>query len=282
MKHLNKNFLAISVSLILLISALIPNVAFGQKAFFSNCKLELNLKDKEGKKYMKYHYNLNVQNAKNHTIKVVMYLESPEGTRLRGKDGKILKREKSFNINYDNSKLEDKWLWFYNSEIDPLPGKNTYYVHCEAVDMAKKKTIGKSDYMTFTMTGAYKKKATFKNCFLEFNVENKGKNMLKCNYTLNVTGEKDKEVKLVMYVETPKGNPHTFKNGHKMMVESVYKISYDNSNLKNKWLGIYNDSLNPLPGKHTYYIRIVAYDKATGKAIGQSEYMEFTMTGAYG
>lgn len=48
---------------------------------------------------------------------------------------------------------KNKFIWMYNSDIHPKQGKNTYYVHIEVFDAETDKEIGRSDDLTFTMTG---------------------------------------------------------------------------------------------------------------------------------
>ena len=123
---------------------------------------------------------------------------------------------------------------------------------------------------------------SFKECWLEHNVIENDKKMIKCHYDMNVYGAAGHEIKLVMSVECPKGDPHYGTNGRPVEYSKTFDNPYDNTGYHDRWIGIYNSSINPSPGKHTYYIRLRVYDLTTGECLGGSEYMSFTMTGAYG
>ena len=57
------------------------------------------------------------------------------------------------------------------------------------------------------------------------------------------------------------------------------KNKTDSYSLKNKIIWMWNSDIHPKKGKHTYYVRLVAYDAKTYEEVGSSEYMSFTMTG---
>lgn len=128
----------------------------------------------------------------------------------------------------------------------------------------------------------YTRTAIFSECWLEHNVVYNDKKMIKCHYDANIYGAAGHKVKLVMSIECPKGERHYGTNGRPVEYSKTFDNNYDNSGYHDKWIGIYNSSINPLPGKHTYYVRLTFYDLTTGEFLGESEYMSFTMTGAYG
>ena len=164
MKHTNKLFL-IMASMIMMVSTMISNDVFGQKATFSNCALELNLKDDNGKTYFKYNFTAEITGINKHDIDMTLIVECPKGEMHTytiegdyGGDGLIrypVYKDKSFkNKNKtDSCSLKNKFIWMYNSDVHPKKGKNTYYVYIEAKDAQTGKNIGKSDYLSFTMTG---------------------------------------------------------------------------------------------------------------------------------
>lgn len=275
-------------------------------ATFSQCSLEHNVMYND-RKMLKCNYIANVQGVKGHDIQFVMTIESPKGTFHYGNDGKVLEsKSKTLTASYDNSKF-DRWQGFYNDNLNPLPGKNTYYVRITAKDLTTGKTLGESDYLTYTQTGSSNSKnnssnnnssknksnnnssknqsssgpsVTFSKCNLEHNVINNNRKMLKCNYTANVIGVKGHDVQFTMTIECPKGTLLYGKNGNALESKTkALDATYDNSKF-DSWLGIYNDNLNPLPGKNTYYVRVTVKDLTTGKTLGKSNYVTYTQTGS--
>lgn len=127
----------------------------------------------------------------------------------------------------------------------------------------------------------YAQLATFEDCRIEQNAEEKGKKMLKCHYTARKIKAQGHKTVVVMTVETSKGEPHHTKNGGIVKAEKVIKNDnkYNSILLEDRWIGIYHSNLNLLSGKHTYYVRLLIYDLVTGDLLGRSDYMTFTMTG---
>ena len=272
---------------------------------FSQCNLEHNVMYND-KKMLKYSYVANVRGVKGHEIQFIMTIESPKGTFHYGKDGKVLEsKSKTLTASYDNTKF-DKWQGIYNDNLNPLPGKNTYYVRITAKDLTTGKTLGESDYLTYTQTGSSNNKnssnsnnnnknknnsssnkqsssgpsVTFSQCNLEHNVIHNDRKMLKCNYIANVQGVKGHEIQFTMTIECPKGTLIYGKDGKVLEAKSkTLTASYENTKF-DKWQGIYNDNLNPFPGKNTYYVRITAKDLTTGKTLGKSDYLTYTQTGS--
>jgi len=123
-------------------------------------------------------------------------------------------------------------------------------------------------------------KATFSNCKLEENVIYKDKEMLKFSYDYNIKRAFGHEVQLVLSVESPKGTTHYKKDGNPLENKSdSFVVNSDDFSDQNKWKGLYNSSLNPKPGKNTYYAILRAFDLTTGEVIGKSDYFKFKLTG---
>ncbi len=124
--------------------------------------------------------------------------------------------------------------------------------------------------------------ATFSNLRLEHNVPDKdGRKMLQFHYEMSVSGCLGHIVKVYMYVEMPKGTYHKFSDGNNMVtVSNALKCQWSQTKTTGDWwVAIYNDRLNPLSGKNTYYTRLWAKDENTGKWIGHSDYLTFYNTG---
>ncbi|MBR6181187.1 MAG: hypothetical protein IKQ77_08250 [Prevotella sp.] len=123
----------------------------------------------------------------------------------------------------------------------------------------------------------------FSNIRLEHNIpdnNNNGRKFLKFNFSATIEGCLNHKVKFYMYVETPQNQRHRYSNGTEMVSTSVvYEIKNSSTLISNLWVGIYNDTLNPLPGTNTYHTCIMAKDETTGRWLGSSSYLDFTNTG---
>lgn len=277
-------------------------------ATFSNCKLEQNVMYND-KKMLKFTYDYHIQNAKGHEVQLVMSVECPKGTtHLKTNGNPLENRRDPFIVNTDDYIKKECWAGLYNSTLNPKPGENTYYVCIRAHDLTTGKILGKSDYFSYTQTGSSKSNnnasqnksnnnaskngnssqnqsssgpsVTFSKCNLEHNVIHNNRKILKCNYTANVKGVKGHDVQFIMTIECPKGTLLYGKNGNALESKTqALDATYDNSKF-DSWIGIYNDNLNPLPGKNTYYVQVTAKDLTTGKILGKSDYVTYTQTGS--
>lgn len=271
-------------------------------ATFSNCKLEHNVIYND-KKMLKFSYDYNIEGAKGHEVQIVATVECPKGTPHLKKDGNPLEnRRDPFIVNSD-SYSKNAWVGFYNDNLNPKPGKNSYYVCARVHDLTTGKVLGKSDYLSYTQTGnsnnnksnnksnsksnksnsnsnktnkktSNKPSASFSNCWLEPNVLQNDQRALKCHYDLVINGVKGHSCKLVVSIESPKGCVlYESRTGHNPQRDS------------SKWIGgadaIYNYKFVQ-PESTTYYVRYMLYDETTGTTLGSSGYMTFTMTGGYG
>ncbi len=162
MKH--SKLLLIAASMLML-SVMTSKTVFGQRMTFSNCNLELNLKDDNGKYYMKFNFSAEATGMKNHDAELYLVVECPKGEDHTytedgdyGGEGLLqypvqkLKEFKNKNKT-DSFSLKNKFIWMYNSDIHPKKGKNTYYMRIIAYDAETGDEIGRSGYQTFTMTG---------------------------------------------------------------------------------------------------------------------------------
>lgn len=122
---------------------------------------------------------------------------------------------------------------------------------------------------------------TFSDLSLKLNVpDDSGKKMLQFHYKMKISGCQGHEVKVYMYVDIPKGTGHKFADGKQMVSISKPLTCTEETTSFNRWNGIYNDKLNPLPGKNTYYTRLFVMDVNTGKWIGNSDFLSFDNTGS--
>lgn len=123
---------------------------------------------------------------------------------------------------------------------------------------------------------------SFSDLRLVHNVpDNNGRQMLQFHYKMTVTGCQGHNVKAYMFVDIPQGTGHKYANGNNMVASAnSMKCTWESTSTTGDWwIGIYNDQLNPLPGKKTYYTRLWVKDENTGKWIGYSNFLNFDMTG---
>ena len=84
-----------------------------------------------------------------------------------------------------------------------------------------------------------------------------------------------------MLVDIPQGVTHYYANGNKMTAQSGnLHCSWETTNFNNGMLAIYNDQLNPRPGKNTYYTRLGVWDETLKRYIGWSDFLSFENTGS--
>lgn len=134
---------------------------------------------------------------------------------------------------------------------------------------------------------AFGQSARINNFRVEHNVTDagNGRQMLKARYTMEAHGLRGHTLIPVLFIDRQPGVSHYFANNSQMKQDGPeYYVEYEDTywNGDSQFIGIYNDSLNPLPGKHTYNTRMFVYDKTTGQFIGNSNtpFISFDMTGA--
>ena len=126
------------------------------------------------------------------------------------------------------------------------------------------------------------------NLSIIHNVNDNGRPMLKVCFTLEAHGLQGHTLIPVLFVDRDKGVGHVYKNGQPMKHDGTqYYVPYQDTywNGDGQFIGIYNDSLNPLPGKHTYNVRILVWDSTTSSYVGSTdindtEWCSYDMTGA--
>lgn len=120
---------------------------------------------------------------------------------------------------------------------------------------------------------------TFTSCELRHNVPQRdGKKMIQMHVSMKATDCYGHQLRAYMFVDIPKGTGHHFANGKKMITSRPLYCNSNNCNL-NYWLGFFNNDLNPLPGKRTYYTRILVKDESLNRWIGSSDFRSFNNTG---
>ena len=108
-----------------------------------------------------------------------------------------------------------------------------------------------------------------------------GQKMLQFWFGCSIKGARGHNVAFIMSIECPQGTYHKYANGTDMVYEHTNHVylGWDDTNVNNQWLGTYNNALNPKPGTNTYFAHISVKDVNTGRIIGRSNYLTFTMTG---
>lgn len=137
-------------------------------------------------------------------------------------------------------------------------------------------------FVLSSWNSVFAQSVTFSDIRLEHNVpDNNGRNMLQFHYSVTVTGCQGHDVRIYMWVDIPQGVTHYYADGNKMISQSdILHCPWETTNFQNGWIGIYNDQLNPKPGKNTYYTRLGAWDETLGKYIGWSDFLSFENTGS--
>lgn len=105
-----------------------------------------------------------------------------------------------------------------------------------------------------------------------------GRHMIRLYYNFHFSGIQDKIVP-VMVVYTEDGNIHHYVNGNEMMIEDDAIESNGQHEEINRWLGVFVDTFNPLPGKHTYATLIVIYNATIGQVVRKGDVHTFECEG---
>lgn len=279
---------------------------------FSDCSIELNAKDDNGNERMVYHFTAEASGMGEHGLQMILSVESPKGiphtyVDNEGDEIEVVAKKDFKNKNKtDSFSLKNKIVGIQNSKLHLKKGEHTYYVRLTAYDENTRAEIGSSPYMAVTMTGngssnsssnkgnsksnsnsssnkqnSGEPKATFSNCNLEHNVMYNDKKMLKFSCDYNIQEAQGHEVQLVMSVECPKGTTHLKTDGKPLENKrDPFIVNTDNYIRKDFWFGLYNSTLNPKPGKNTYYVCVRVHDLTTGKILGKSDYFSYTQTGS--
>lgn len=125
------------------------------------------------------------------------------------------------------------------------------------------------------------------NVRLEHNVpdRNNGRTMIQVHFNMEVHGANGHNIIPAMFVDCPQGTPHHFSDGSNMKADGcTYTSNYEDCHWNGDlWIGIYNDKLNPKPGKNTYYVRVGIWDCNLGRWINDwnnTPYVSYDMTGS--
>lgn len=128
----------------------------GVSVKFSNLRLTYDQKDaSNGRTMLQLHYSLTAVGLLNHKLVPVLAIEKPKETFHKFADGNDMKQVgNELLCNYQSTTFNGQWQAIYVDALNPLPGKQTYYACIYVVDKTTNQLIAKSDYMTFTNTGA--------------------------------------------------------------------------------------------------------------------------------
>ncbi len=125
--------------------------------------------------------------------------------------------------------------------------------------------------------------ATFSNIWIEHNVMRGDRKCLAIHVSVIVKGMKGETVKLVAYVESPKGKGHRDTNGSYCTNKGTVCASkkgnciYESSQWSDFVIHLPNNEVHPKSGKNEYYVRVLAWRGSD--CIGQSSYTTFSMRG---
>lgn len=128
----------------------------GASVKFSNLRLTHDQKDaSNGRTMLQLHYSLTAVGLLNHKLVPVLTIELPKETLHKFADGTDMKQVgNELLCNYQSTTFNGQWQAIYVDALNPLPGKQTYYACIYVVDKTTNQLIAKSDYISFTNTGA--------------------------------------------------------------------------------------------------------------------------------
>ena len=154
----------------------------------------------------------------------------------------------------------------------PSAGKN-YYYQFAAYDEKTGDLLGQSQRIEQYIGNA----VVFKDQRLNLNDVEDGVSAVTYSFHLDFILPEAHDLKLVCALETDKhGRRHHFADGREMIKEHYWKNDKKwVSGYLNVCMGFDYDEINPLPGKHTYYMHIYVYDGNTGKYITESSALSF-------
>lgn len=141
-----------AISFVLFCVLFTLNISAGGSALISNCSWTTESGN------MIFHLNIDINECKNQTVSVIAYIHNSDGTKLSDQnnsyctpDGQVAAHV-DVTPKYDSSHWDDLQITIPNSELDPRPGNNSYYVNFEVHKNGV--TIGrKSKACSYTMTG---------------------------------------------------------------------------------------------------------------------------------
>ena len=127
---------------------------------------------------------------------------------------------------------------------------------------------------------------SFKNIWLEHNVNSNGTTGMKVHVHLEIDGMKGKQCRAIAYFDHPQGTGVKDQNGSYCTTDgnvcaSVdFSPSYDSSIFEDMTIFIPNSELHLYPGEKTYYVRVFAQDLNSRRFLGNSNFTSFSGTGS--
>lgn len=140
---------------VLLVSLFVySNPIFSQSASFSGLRLEHNYLNGNGRKMLKFNYNITLNGCLGHNIRVYMFVDIPKGKGHKFASGEVMSAISGVLCPSKNYvRFEGGALGIYNDQLNPLPGLNTYYTRLWAKDENTGEWIGHSDFLSYDITG---------------------------------------------------------------------------------------------------------------------------------
>ena len=243
-----------------------------RSASFSDLRF-IGGKNNKGEDAFLFYYDVNLKGCNNRKVKVQLSFKDSSGNYLYGKDNKKLIWSQSYDVKSDNIKFTDKSFALTFKQLNtPSAGKNYYYQFAKK----KKKTgdlLGQSQRIEQYIGNA----VVFKDQRLNLNDVEDWVSAVTYSFHLDFILPEAHDLKLVCALETDKhGRRHHFADGREMIKEHYWKNDKKwVSGYLNVCMGFDYDEINPLPGKHTYYMHIYVYDGNTGKYITESSALSF-------
>jgi hypothetical protein len=243
-----------------------------RSASFSDLRF-IGGKNNKGEDAFLFYYDVNLKGCNNRKVKVQLSFKDSSGNYLYGKDNKKLIWSQSYDVKSDNIKFTDKSFALTFKQLNtPSAGKN-YYYQFAAYDEKTGDLLGQSQRIEQYIGNA----VVFKDQRLNLNDVEDGVSAVTYSFHLDFILPEAHDLKLVCALETDKhGRRHHFADGREMIKEHYWKNDKKwVSGYLNVCMGFDYDEINPLPGKHTYYMHIYVYDGNTGKYITESSALSF-------
>ena len=243
-----------------------------QSASFSDLRF-VGGKNSKGEDAFLFYYDVTLKGCNKRKVKIQLTFKDSNGNYLYGKDNKKLIWNQTIDVKSDNVKYTDQSFALTLKQLNATSEAKNYNYQFAAYDDKTGDFLGQSQKFEQYIGNA----VVFKNQRLALNDIEDGKPAINYYCYINYILPEAHDLKLVCAVETDKsGRRHHFADGSEMINEYYYKN-------ENKWvsgyldlrMGFDHDEINPLPGKHTYYVRIYVYDGNTGKYLGESGALSF-------
>ena len=244
----------------------------GRSASFADLRFIAD-KNSKGEDALHFYYDVSLKGCNKRKVKIQLSFKDSNGNYMYGKDNKKMIWSQTFDVKSDNVKFTDQSFALTFSQLNAHSDGKNYNYQFAAYDEKTGELLGQSQNTEIRLGNS----VVFKDQRLNLNDVENGIPAVTYSFHLDFILPEAHDLKLVCAVETDKhGRRHHFADGKEMIKEHYWKNDtkwkYGYLNVR---MGFDHDEINPLPGKHTYYMRIYVYDGNTGKFIAESGALTF-------